>query len=406
MADGYIPQAIFDSPELIDVRRAPAHVPSSFHEDYYQAARFLLSYQYNAQTFKSYRREVERLLQWAWFIAKTPTNKLKREDIENYLLFCRNPPSAWIGLKNVARFTEQEGLNVPNPEWKPFVAGVSKAERQQGKLAKVSQYNLSEKGFREIFTILNCVYNFFIQENYTDINPIAQIRQKSRFYRKTQGKTKIRRISVLQWDFVIETAEQMAQADPAKHERTLFIISVLYGMYLRVSELAASERWVPKMSDFSKDHDGNWWFTTVGKGNKERQVAVSDDILKSLARWRAYLGQSPALPSPADQSPLVPLLTNLHQPVTDTRHVRRIVQACFDAAVARMKTEGFQYEAEVLAEATVHWLRHTGISEDVKFRPREHVRDDAGHSSSSITDKYIDVDLQERHASAQKKHLK
>lgn len=42
-----------------------------------------------------------------------------------------------------------------------------------------------------------------------------------------------------------------------------------------------------------------------------------------------------------------------------------------------------------------HWLWHTGISEDVKIRPREHVRDDAGHSSSAITDKYIDIELRE-----------
>ena len=51
-------------------------------------------------------------------------------------------------------------------------------------------------------------------------------------------------------------------------------------------------------------------------------------------------------------------------------------------------------------------LRHTGISEDVKIRPREHVRDDAGHSSSAITDRYIDVELRERHASAKRKPVK
>ena len=53
--------------------------------------------------------------------------------------------------------------------------------------------------------------------------------------------------------------------------------------------------------------------------------------------------------------------------------------------------------------ATVHWLRHTSISDDVKIRPREHVRDDAGHSSSAITDKYIDIELRERHRSARNK---
>jgi hypothetical protein len=37
---------------------------------------------------------------------------------------------------------------------------------------------------------------------------------------------------------------------------------------------------------------------------------------------------------------------------------------------------------------------------------REHVRDDAGHSSSAITDKYIDVELRERHNSAKRKRIK
>lgn len=70
-----------------------------------------------------------------------------------------------------------------------------------------------------------------------------------------------------------------------------------------------------------------------------------------------------------------------------------------------MQEDGFKEDADTLLEATVHWLRHTGISDDVKIRPREHVRDDAGHSSSIITDKYIDIDLRDRHASARKKMI-
>lgn len=58
-----------------------------------------------------------------------------------------------------------------------------------------------------------------------------------------------------------------------------------------------------------------------------------------------------------------------------------------------------------LASATAHWLRHTGISEDVKTCPHEHVRDDAGHSSNAITDKYIDIELTERAQSAKHKLL-
>lgn len=63
-------------------------------------------------------------------------------------------------------------------------------------------------------------------------------------------------------------------------------------------------------------------------------------------------------------------------------------------------------DAIVLKSATVHWLRHTGISEDVKFRPREHVRDAAGHASMATTDRYFDSDLRERHESGRKKLIK
>jgi hypothetical protein len=79
---------------------------------------------------------------------------------------------------------------------------------------------------------------------------------------------------------------------------------------------------------------------------------------------------------------------------------------CFDQAIQSLVAQQQIEEAESLMGATVHWLRHTGISEDVKTRPREHVRDDAGHSSSAITDKYIDIELKERHKSAKKKRIR
>lgn len=86
-----------------------------------------------------------------------------------------------------------------------------------------------------------------------------------------------------------------------------------------------------------------------------------------------------------------------------TRTIRAIVQICFDEAMLKLKSDNLSEEAESLAEATVHWLRHTGISNDVMHRPREHVRDDAGHGSSAVTDKYIDIELRARYRSAKNK---
>ena len=90
--------------------------------------------------------------------------------------------------------------------------------------------------------------------------------------------------------------------------------------------------------------------------------------------------------------------------MTSTRAIRMIVQTCFNEAINQLEKNNLE-EAETLRSATAHWLRHTGISDDVKIRPREHVRDDAGHSSGSITDKYIDIELQERASSAKKKSI-
>lgn len=49
----------------------------------------------------------------------------------------------------------------------------------------------------------------------------------------------VRRISILEWEYVIETAEKMADENPEQHERTLFLMNCLFAMYLRISELVA-----------------------------------------------------------------------------------------------------------------------------------------------------------------------
>lgn len=415
MSPKYTPRPLFDALEHLDSTgdtlfgEIETLLPSStsirdVKADYEHTCRFLTAYRGSAETFKSYRREIERLLQWAWFEHGKSLKELRREDIELFLTFCQSPAKDWIGVKHVPRFIEQDGLRKPHPEWRPFVATISKKAHRDGQVPTEKGYTLSQSALQAIFAILSSFFNFLEQEEYTSGNPIAQIRQKSKFLRKHQGKKPIRRLSELQWMYIIETAEKMAQENPLLHERTLFMMNALFGMYLRISELAASERWMPQMGHFYMDMDNNWWFKTVGKGNKERDITVSNAMLDALKRYRHSLGLS-QLPSPGEPTPLLPKAQG-KGPIEGTRHIRKIVQHCFDQAIERLAADGFKDEAEMMIAATVHWLRHTGISEDVKIRPREHVRDDAGHSSSAITDRYIDIELRERHASAKKKQIK
>lgn len=399
------PLPLFDSLEYITEEKDLSYLHNSYDVmDIKMAVSFLKAYRGSQGTFNSYRREIERLIHWAALIEKKSLKMIKREAIESFMEFCQKPPKHWIGTTKPPRFILKDGLRVPNPTWRPFIATVSKSERRKGAEPEIKQFELSQGSMRELFAILGSFYNYLLQEEYAHINPVAIIRQKSKFIRRTQSKPKIRRLSELQWQYVIQRTQTLADENPEKHERTLFIMSALYSMYLRISELTANKRWTPKMSDFARDHDENWWFTTIGKGNKERQIAVSEAMLAALKRWRKHLNLSP-VPSTADNSPLIPK-TKGTGPIASTNYIRNIVQYAFDQGIQQLTQDGFEEEAEMLNAATVHWLRHTGISDDVKIRPREHVRDDAGHSSSAITDKYIDIELRERHRSARKKTIR
>ena len=157
------------------------------------------------------------------------------------------------------------------------------------------------------------------------------------------------------------------------------------------------------MGNFAPDKRGFWWYTTIGKGNKMRDVAVPDELLSALKRYRETLNLPP-LPHRDESTPLFPKQKGKRG--LGTRQIRNIVQTVFDHAIDTLAAAGKKDEAEDLATATVHWLRHTAISSEVEYRPREHIRDDVGHENASTMDKYIDIDRVARHQSAQGKRLK
>lgn len=409
MAKFPIPRPIFDTLENLSQaldQNLSAALPFATH-DLQLAFEFLKQYDGNESTFKCYRREIERLIQWSWLLQEKSIIALKRNDIESYISFCMKPPQSWIALQVFPRFKTINGKRIPHVHWRPFVVTAPKNsnDKSNNKLDK-KLYKLSQKSIREIFVALGSFYNFLNSENHIEQNPIIAIKQKSKFIRKSQTTATIRRLSEQQWQTVINTAKEMAQDCPEKHERTLFIISSLYLMYLRVSELVETDRWSPQMNHFYQDSYENWWFKTVGKGNKERSIAVNDDMINSLKKWRNHLGLSPALPSPDDKHPLIPKLRGKGN-VSDTKSIYLIVQNCFKMAADKLEQANQLIEAENLLKASAHWLRHTGISDSInKFdRPIAHVRDDAGHASINTTDRYNDITLLERHASARKGKL-
>lgn len=404
-----VPRPIFDT--LENLNKAPDCVLlyidslgiSAIRKEFELCTEFLKSYANSKDTFTSYRREVERLLHWSWLVRKKPLKELTRNDIRDYLQFINTPPKSWMGTKITPRFIDDcNGLRQQNPAWKPFVVKISKVARRDGKTPNKAQYQLSNKSIEAIFAVLSSMFTYLQQEEYLEVNPVSLIRQKKAYIQRQQTRKVTRKLSTLQWLYVITTSEEMAKEDP-QHERTLFLMCAFYLLGLRISELSYSDNHIATMGNFAPDKRGLWWYTTIGKGNKMRDVAVPDELLSALKRYRQIM-ELPPLPQRDETTPLLPKLKGKEG--LGARQIRNIVQSVFDRAIEKLNQAGKKDEAQDLATATVHWLRHTAISTEVEFRPREHIRDDVGHENPATMDKYIDTDRVARHRSAQSKSLK
>ena len=105
-------------------------------------------------------------------------------------------------------------------------------EEQDIELMAAIDQDPTHGSVRELFAIISSFYNYLLQEEYVTMNPVAIIRQKSKFIRKTQGQPKIRRLSELQWQYVIKTAKELAEKDADVHERKQPYIGYVIPVFL------------------------------------------------------------------------------------------------------------------------------------------------------------------------------
>ena len=221
----------------------------------------------------------------------------------------------------------------------------------------------------------------------------------------------IKSFSELQWSYIMSAAEKMANEQPEQHERTLFLVSLMYSCYLRISEVAARPGFSPVMGQFRRDtHSGVWgFFIPVSKGGKRRTVAVSNQLLKALERYRNYLGL-PSLPTPNENTPLFLRHkaagrgrdAGLRNANLGIRQLRDEINYLINTAADLAQDDGFEQDAQEMRQMTPHSIRHTGITHDINLngRPLSHVQADAGHDSIDTTSQYLHTTKTERHETA------
>jgi len=356
----------------------------------------------STHTYDRFRNDVERFLLWSFIENKKPIDQLRKSDLLEYADFCWQPPVSWIGTSNQERFKIANGYSSANELWFPYKIQAPKSLKSQYVIDK-KKYRPSQQTLSSMFTAIIVFYNYLMAEDFCIGNP-AQIAKKDcrHFIIDSQVK-EIKRLTASQWQYVLDTAVEMADETPM-FERNLFVIASLKTLFLRISELSERANWSPTMGHFWQDDDENWWLKVFGKSRKLRDITVPIDFLPFLERYRSsrdLLG----LPSSNENSVLVEKVRG--QGGMTSRHLRRLVQSVFDKAYENMRISEGENKALKLKEASAHWLRHTGASMEIeRGRPLKDISEDLGHASMATTDTvYVQSENKKRAESGKKRKV-
>lgn len=313
-------------------------------------ARWLEEHQpprYSAHTAANYRKEVERLYLWSRDQG-IPLSGLGRREFAKYEEFLADPQPAerWVG-KAVRRSSEN---------WRPFTGKLKPASIQQA------------------FDVIRALYSWLYSVGYLTLNPFAS--KGKHIGRGPRGRTRKNEpfFDKATWSFLIDFIDAMPQASDREkriYYRTRWLFSLLYISSARRAEIAGAT-----MGDLFSDQEG-YWLHVLGKGKKVRDIAVSDELIDELRRYRVFLGLSP-MPGTKDDRPLVFDLWG-KGPITSKMIYVIVKETCHLASVELEKIDPAR--AKKLEDASTHWLRHSSLSHMGDYADLRTLTQKAGHAS-------------------------
>lgn len=198
--------------------------------------------------------------------------------MSRYVDYCLAPPLALIGYFNVPQFKldKLRDERVPNSLWRPFVG--------KKQLGQVQPYVLSDNALKTKIAILSSFYSYLMSEEFCERNPAqiwlnhSRFGQNNQYQRQSEEDENSLAFTELQWSYVMT---QLAEILPELHQRSLFLLSLTYSCYLRISDVSARVGYSPVMGQFRQNtQTGIWSFhIPLSKGGKKRSVAISKAVL-------------------------------------------------------------------------------------------------------------------------------
>lgn len=323
---------------------------------------WLAEYRDSPNTFRSYRKEVERLLLWATQVRGKAVSSLTREDVLAYEAF----------------------LAAPLPNW------CDEAATRHGEHRRLFAGPLSERSRRQALGILAGLFNYLVRAGYLAGTPFA-LHPRRRGARSAHQVIE-RYLDRALWQEVLAKIEQWPQTNARemqRYERARWVLRFLYETALRASEAAqARER------DFLYRRD-RWWLHVTGKGGVEGDVPVSDALMVDFARYRTVHGM-PAVPGSDSERPLILGIAGRTTPLTATG-VYLVVKDTLGRVADALEPTDFERTTR-LRRASTHWLRHTAATHQAEAgNPLHHIQHNLRHSSIATTSIYLHAEDDARH---------
>lgn len=319
-----------------------------------------------SSTYRSYRREAERLLLWAVFERRVALSSLEAQDAAAFAAFLSAPPANWCGPRHHPRWSQ---------EWRPLEGALSVAS------------------VRQSLVIVRGLFTFLVAQGYLVANPFEDLPRWPLPPTACDNSSK-RALTPEQWKTLWSSLR--LRGKDAAGRRLCRAVQWLYATGLRPSELVAA-RCDDLVAPESAQPAG-WRLKVESRVGHIRQVPVPTDLLLELGEELARQGR--------EQDPCAPTNLGIHllaqfqgpggrpRPWTASglqQAIRRHIGAVADQLGPQT--------GEPIRQATARWFRHshashalepaTGAPAERQREVIEAVRVRLGHARRGTTRKFL-----------------
>lgn len=284
-------------PELdgrIGTFRSPGPNTLGANDDLAAILKWLNEHRDSPRTFETYRGISERFYLWTVHVKRKPMSSLVAEDFKEYRAFLAAPPTEWIQHRRVTR---------DSSDWRPF----------RGPLApSVQALNL---------TVVKGMLQSLMTAGYLTANAASIV----------VGKMKLPKLSIDasrtfdqgQWAFVMKCWEELYEeagpnanggnpilapspalpdSKPAlarRLRRTRLLLELGSTTGLRLIEFASTRR--ASLRQVTVDGDEVWMLRVHGKGSKDREVLIFDDVKALIDQHHKDMVAAGVTPGPMNK---------------------------------------------------------------------------------------------------------